>query len=188
MIPNWLSLIDIAFVMAVLLFAWGGFQRGFAAQIAHILTFLMVGILLFFAYPYLYTFFGRVFRRIDEAVIMYLLLAGVAALAVGIFMLLSKLLASALKTQISERSDQVFGLFLGGVRGVLTALLFMIILVMLGPWSIEENFNYKSYTGKFVSRKLVPRIRPHLSRPIIQEKTRDFRNRLLEQEEAGVLE
>jgi len=188
MIPNWLSLIDIAFVLTILLFAWGGFQRGFAAQIAHILTFLAAGILLFVAYPHLYSFFGRLFRRLDETVIMYLLIAGLAVLSVLLFILFSKLLASAMKTQISERSDHVYGLVLGLVRGTLAAFLFMIIVVLLGPWTVEERFNDSSYSGRFVCRELVPRIRRNLSRPIIQDTTRDLRNRLMEREEAGVLE
>lgn len=188
MIPGWLSFIDVAFAAAVLLFAWGGFQKGFAGQVAHILTFLSMGLMLFFAYPYVYSFFGRMFRRLDEAVIMWFLLIGLVVFSVVVFILCSKLLSRMMKAQISERSDHALGLLLGLVRGGLAALLGMIFLVMLGPQRMEDNFSYKSYTGRFVCYQLVPRIRPHLTRPIIQEKTRDWRNKLLEQEEAGALE
>lgn len=188
MIPYWLSFIDVAFILAVLLFAWGGFQKGFAGQVAHILTCFILGLLLLFAFPYVYSFLGRFFRRIDEEVIMWLLLAGLVVLSVFVFMLFSKLLANLLKKQISERSDHVYGMLLGTVRGILAALLVMIFLVMLGPQKLEENFRIKSYTGKFVVHQLVARIRPHLSRPIVQQKTREWREKLLEQEEAGVLE
>ncbi len=188
MIPNWLSFIDLAFVLAVLLFAWGGFQKGFAGQVAYVLTFLILGILLFFAYPYIYGFLGRVFRSIDEEVIMWLLMAGLVVLSFFVFIGLTKILASLMKSQISERSDHVFGLVLGAVRGGLAALLVMIFIVMLGPQRIEENFRLKSYTGRFVVHQLVPRIRPHLSRPIITDKTREWKNKLLDQDDAGVVE
>ena len=46
--PDWLSFTDISFAVVVLLFAWGGFQKGFAGQVAHILTALIFGALLFF--------------------------------------------------------------------------------------------------------------------------------------------
>ena len=39
MVPDWISLIDIAFAGVALLFGLGGFQKGFAEQVAHIITF-----------------------------------------------------------------------------------------------------------------------------------------------------
>lgn len=188
MIPNWFSFIDAAFVLAVLLFAWGGFQKGFAAQLAPIMTFLILGVLMFFAYPYVYTFLGRALRSIDETVIMWMLMIGLAAVAVGIFILFSRMLSNLLKKQISDGSDHTYGFILGTVRGVLTALLFMVFLVMLGPREIEDKFCEKSYTGRFVSKEMVMRIRPRLSRPLVKEKTKEWRDWLLGQEEAGVLE
>ena len=188
MIPDWFSFVDFAFVVAVLLFAWGGFQKGFAAQIAHILTFLVLVVLLVFAYPYAYTFLGRAFRSLDETFIMWILIVILAAAAVGLFIVFSKMLANLLKKQISEGSDHVFGFLMGAVRGTLTALLVMIFLVMLGPQRIEDSFTEKAYTGKFVCNELVMRIRPRLSRPLVQEKTGEWRDWLLGQEEAGELE
>ncbi len=185
MMPDWLSLIDAAVVLAVLLFAWSGFQKGFAAQVAHILTFLFLGSGLFFAYPDLYRFLGRTFQRIDEAVMMWLLLAGLVLLSILIFTLLSKLLALLLKKQISARSDRVCGLLLGTLRGGLAALLVMIVLVMVGPQRLEEYFRMNSRSGEFVALKLVPRIRPHLNRPVVEETARAWKSRLLDQKEAG---
>ena len=184
MLPEWFSFIDAAFIIAVLLFAWGGFQKGFAAQIAYILTFLCLGVLMFFAYLLL----GRTFRSIDQTVIMGFLIVVLVAIAVGIFIFFSKMLANLLKKQFSEGSDHAFGLMLGTVRGILTALLVMVFLVMLGPQRIEDAFCEKSYTGRFVSREMVMRIRPRLSRPLVEEKTREWRDWLLGQEEAGELE
>lgn len=188
MIPEWFSFIDAAFLLAVLLFAWGGFQKGFAAQVAYILTFLILGVLLFFFYPYAYAFLGRTFRSIDQTVIMWFLIAVLVAAAVGVFILFTKVLANALKKQISEGSDHVFGLMLGTVRGILTALLVMIFLVMLGPQRVEDTFTEKSYTGRFVCNEMIMRIRPRLSRPLVEEKTKEWREWLLGQEEAGQLE
>ncbi len=188
MIPAWFSFIDAAFILAVLLFAWGGFQKGFASQLAHILTFLILGGLLFFAYPYVFTYLGKVLRSIDQTVIMWFLMLGLVVMSIFVFIMFNKMLATQLKKQISEQSDHAYGLLLGTVRGILAALLFMIFLVMLGPQRIEQQFCERSYTGRFVSKELVMRIRPRLSRPLVKEKTREWRDWLLGQEDAGVLE
>jgi uncharacterized membrane protein required for colicin V production len=185
MIPDWLSLIDVAFGVAVLLFAWGGYQKGFAAQVAYILTFLFLAGGLFFAYPSVYSFLHRIFQRIDEAVMMWLLLAGLVLLAFLVFTLLSKMLAHLLKAQISERADRVYGLLLGTLRGGLAALLVMIMLVMVGPQKIEANVGHKSYIGTFVVQKLVPRIRPHITHSAMEETAREWKNRLQNKQEAG---
>ncbi len=176
--PGWLSFIDVAFVIVVVLFAWGGFQKGFAGQIAHIATALVLGGLLFFAYPHVLGFLGRVFRSIDETYLMWVLVIGLLVLSVFVFILMSKLFASLLKAHLSERSDHVYGLILGTIRGALTALLFMIILMMLGSPRIEDAFRDKSYTGTFVARELVPRIRPHVSRRVWTENEEKIKNRI----------
>jgi len=83
MIPDWLSLIDVAFVAVALLFAMGGFQQGFAGQVAHVITFLVLGVALFFAYPALFSYMGRLFRNLNETYMMWLILAGLVALTLG---------------------------------------------------------------------------------------------------------
>ena len=188
MIPEWLSFVDVAFLGVALLFAWGGFQKGFAGQVAHILTSLIMGGLLFFAYPAIYNYLSRVFRNLEEAYLMWLLLIGLAALAFGVFVLSSKMLASLLKTQISDRSDHAYGFVLGFIRGALVALFAMIFIVMLGPPRFYDSFRVKSYIGKQVCYNLVPRIQPHLNRATLEEKAQEWKQKLLEQQEAGVLE
>lgn len=188
MIPGWLSLIDIAFVAVVLLFALGGFQKGFAGQVAHIITFVAVGIFLFFAYPSIFTYFGRLFRNLNESYMMWMILAGLAVLAVIAFMLISKLLANVLKTQISERSDRAFGFTLGLIRGALFTLLGMIFLVILGSESIFETFSRKSQVGRLVCYELVPRIQPRVNKSTVGENIDKMRDALIHQEEAGVVE
>ena len=126
MMPDWFSFVDMAFLGVALLFAWGGSQKGFAGQVAHILTSLIMAGVLFFAYPAIYSYLSRVFRNLEEAYLMWLLLIGLAALTFGVFVLCSKMLASLLKTQISDRSDHVYGFILGFIRGALVALFALI--------------------------------------------------------------
>jgi uncharacterized membrane protein required for colicin V production len=188
MMPVWLSFVDLAFLGVALLFAWGGFQKGFAAQISHILTSLIMGGFLFFAYPAIYSYLSGIFRNLEEAYLMWLLLVCLAALTFGVFILTSKMLASMLKAQISKNSDHVYGFMLGFIRGALVALFAMIFIVMLGPPRFYDSFRVKSYVGKQVCYNLVPRIQPHLNRATLEGKVKEWKLKLLEQQEAGVLE
>lgn len=185
MVPGWLSLIDIAFIAVVLLFALGGFQKGFASQVAHIITFVAVGVFLFFAYPSIFSYFGRHFRNLNDAYMMWMILAGLAVLAVLCFIFISKLLANVLKTQISERSDRSFGFLLGLIRGTLFTLLTMIFLVILGSENIHDTFSTRSRVGQLVCYELVPRIQPRVNKSTVGENIDKMRDALIHQEEAG---
>jgi uncharacterized membrane protein required for colicin V production len=101
---------------------------------------------------------------------------------------LSKLLANVLKTQITDRADRSYGFGLGFIRGALLALLVLIFLVILGPPKFYDAFRMKSQVGKLVCYKLVPRIQPHMTRAVIEERVNQLRGALLEQKDAGVLE
>lgn len=187
MIPNWLSLIDVCVVVAVLLFAWGGSQKGFAAQVSHIITFFAMGVVLFFVYPSVFRFLGRVLRGVEDTYIMWLLLAGVVGVAILVFVLVSKLLAGAMQTQISNVADAFWGFVLGLFRGFLVVLIVMVFLVMLdGSRKLYESFREKSYFGRIVCYDMIPRIQPHVSKAVIQEKTNELKQKLLQQEEAGL--
>ncbi len=188
MVPDWISLIDIAFLGVALLFGMGGFQKGFAGQVAHIITFLALGTALFFAYPALFRYFGRLFRNLNETYMMWLLLAGLVVLAVVFFVFISKLLANMLKTQISDRSDRAYGFALGFIRGVLVALFLMIFLVILGPPKFHDAFGAKSRVGKLVCHELVPRIQPHVTPSALGEQVDKLRETLIHQEDAGMVE
>lgn len=188
MIPDWLSLVDVAFVAVALLFALGGFQKGFAGQVAHIITFVAVGIFLFFAYPAVFSYLGRLFRNLNETYMMWLILAGLAVLSILFFMLVSKLLANVLKTQISERSDRAYGFTLGLIRGALLALFAMVFLVILGPPKFYDDFRMKSRVGKLVCYEMVPRIQPHMTKAVLEDRVNKLREALIYQEEAGVVE
>ncbi len=186
-IPDWLSMIDVAYVAVALLFALGGLQKGFAGQVAHVITFLALGTALFFAYPAIYSYLGRLFRNLNETYMMWLILAGLAVLAIVFFVFVSKLLANVLKTQISDKSDRVYGFALGFVRGALVALFVMVFLVILGPPKFYDSLRMKSHVGKLVCYEMVPRIQPHLNKSTVNENFDKMREALIYQEEAGVL-
>ncbi|MEE9368426.1 MAG: CvpA family protein [Pontiella sp.] len=186
MIPEWLSYVDVTFVVVALFFAWGGAQKGFAGQMAPILTLLIMAPILYFAYPAIYEALGDLFRRVDEGMLMWLLLVGVVALAVGVFALFSKLLAKMLELQVSPRSDTAYGLILGLVRGTFSGVFVMIFLVMIGPPKFYESFSAKSYVGTLVCDELVPVIQPNFMKIVHAGKMKGAKAKLLEQEDAGV--
>lgn len=186
MIPTWLSLIDVAFVAVALLFALGGLQRGFASQVAHIITFLALGAALFFAYPAIFSYLGQLFHNLNETYTMWLILAGLVVLAVVFFVFINKMLANVLKMQISDRSDRFYGFVLGFIRGALVALFAMVFLVTLGSPKFYDTFRSKSHVGKLVCYEMVPRIQPHLTRDVLEERVKKLREALIYQEEAGI--
>lgn len=188
MIPGWLSLIDVAYIAIALLFALGGLQRGFASQVAHIITFVALGVALFFAYPSIFTYMGQLFRRVNEVYMMWLLLAGLVVLAVVFYVFISKMLANVLKMQISDRTDRVYGFSLGFVRGALATLFAMLFLVILGPERFHSVLSEKSYVGQLVCYKMVPRIQPHLNKSTVGDGFDKMREALIYKEDAGLPE
>lgn len=184
--PEWLSLVDAAVLVAVVFFAWGGFQKGFAAQVAHILTIVIVGGFLFFAYPAIFDYFERLLQSVEDTYIMWLILAATVVLGILIFAMLSKVLAKVLKAQVSDIFDSVYGMLLGLLRGVLAVLLALVFLVMLdSSGRAYDKLNGKSYVGRFVCGQVVPRIQPRLA-PAFEEKVEEFKRKLLDRKEAGL--
>ena len=183
MIPNWVSLVDVVFVLVVLLVAWGGSQKGFAQQMAQVITLVVMGIALFFVYPSIFDFLDREFRDVNEGFLIWVALACMIVVGLGVFLLVSKLLANRIKNKTSSRSDHINGFIMGFFHGILGALLGMIVLVMVGPPEVRDGFRAKSKVGQLVCNELVPRIQPRLTQAKLK-----INNRLLEREEAGVLE
>ena len=188
MIPEWLSLIDVSYVAVALLFAMGGLQRGFAGQVAHVITFLAAGATLFYAYPAIFSYMGRLFRNLNETYMMWLVLAGLAVLAIVFFIYLSKLLANVLKMQISDRTDRVYGFTLGFVRGALVAVFAMLFLVLMGSEKIYTVLSERSYVGQIVCYKMVPRIQLHVNKESVGDGIDKMREALIYKEEAGLPE
>jgi len=185
MIPEWLSFIDVAFVAVVLFSAMGGLQKGFAGQVAQVATFVLFGLFLFFAYPSIYNYMATLFQGLDQTYVMWLVLAGLVVLCILFFIFSNKLLATMLKTQISERSDRSYGFTLGLIRGVLLALFALILLVILGPRELSDTLCAKSQVGRLVCRELVPRVQPHLNKETLSEDFEKMRGSLFQQKEAG---
>ena len=186
--PAWLSLVDVVVLIVIALFAWGGFQKGFASQMAYVITFLCAGVLLFFAYPMLFSYFGKVFRGLEETYLMWIILATLLVVGIALYTLFGKLLAGVLKMQISSRADHGWGLVLGLTRGILTTLIVMILVVMLErSGKAYEKFSAKSYVGELVCMEMVPRIQPRLT-ALYENKLEGWKAELLRQEEAGVLD
>ena len=188
MLPSWLSLVDVIFMIGVVLFAVGGFQRGFAAQVAYLITFLLSGIVLLFGYPYLFSYLGQVFREMEETYLMWIIFATLVVLSIALYILVSKLLAGLLKMQCSKRADHIWGMILGVARGILTGLAIMILVVMLEQsGKVYDQFSAKSYVGTLVCKDIVPRIQPKLV-AVYESKIGKWKAELLLQEEAGQLE
>lgn len=185
MLPSWLSLVDVVFLVVVGLFTAGGFQRGFAAQIAYVITFLFAGVLLFFGYPHLFGYLDRVFRGLADAYLMWIILATLVVLAIALYIMVSKLLAGLLKMQYSEQTDHIWGMVFGAARGILTGLAILIFIVMLEQsGKMYDTFSAKSVVGKLVCKDIVPRIQPRLA-AMYESKIRVWQAELLKQEEAG---
>lgn len=185
MLPNWLSFVDVIFIAVAVWFAWGGFQKGFAAQLAHVLASVSAGLLLFFAYPYLFSYFGRVCRGLEEAYLMWLLLAALVLVSIGLFMLFSKLLAGLIKTGLTGGADMGLGIVFGLVRGIFVSLIALILLVMLDQTGgAYDKLRAKSQVGRLVCYEMVPRIQPRLT-SLYESRIRVWKNKLLEQEEAA---
>lgn len=185
MIPDWLSWLDVCLMLAVLMFAWGGFQKGFAAQLAPLLTFIASGILLFFGYPFLFSYFGGVFRNLEETYLMWMLLITLLILGISLFILISKLLANLLQLKLTDRADKGWGLVFGFFRGLLTVMIALIILVMTDrTGGSYDRLRAKSKIGKVVCYKLVPAVQPRLT-ALYENKIEDWQEELLQREEAG---
>lgn len=188
MIPEWLSLIDVAYIAVALLFALGGLQKGFASQVAHIISFVMLGVFLFLAYPSIYTYLGRLFRNLSGTYMMWLILAGLIVLTIVFYIYISKLLANVLKMKISDRTDRLYGFSLGFIRGALVALFAMLFLVLLGSEKFYSVFSEKSRVGQLVCYEMVPRIQPHMNKKSVGDGFDKMREALIYQEEAGLPE
>ncbi len=188
MIPEWMSWIDVGYVVVALMFAWGGYQRGFATQIAHVLTLITIGLALIFVYPFVFDQLARMFRNMHETVLTWLLLILLAALTVGLYLLFTKLLARYFKAKLSDRSDSWSGFLFGFARGLMIGLFALTFWVILGPPTAYDTLRLKSKVGNVVCYQLVPRIQPQLTSPVLESKVKKVQNKLLQREEAGLKE
>lgn len=175
------GIIDVGLIIIALLFGAGGFQKGFAQQVAHVATLLILGGILFTLYPVLYHFITDLFHQVDETYLVWTLLGVVLIVMLLLYFGIGKLLARLLKSQLSERSDKSLGFTLGFTRGALYGLLGMITLVLIGLPNVHDTLNERSYLGKWVCRDLIPRIQPHFTRDAFDKKMDSVRQKIEEQ-------
>lgn len=160
MLPDWLSYIDVVFLLVVLLFAWGGSQRGYAAQVASAIAFVIMSGVMLFAYPSLFEFFSGAMKGFDARFLMWLALAAIGVFGFVIYLLVDLLTAQLVEKEMSVRADKMNGFFLGLVRGVFIGIFVMTLIVMLGPTQMHDHFQKKSAIGGLICNELAPRIQP----------------------------
>jgi len=183
-----ISLIDVIAVCMVLLFAWAGCQKGFAAQMAPVLTLAVFGGTLFYAYPHMFRYFEDLFHKMSDAYVMWGILVVLAVLMAGLFIVSSRLFAKIIRARVTSRTDRFCGFLLGLMRGVLFTLLGLVLVVMVGPRDYHEQLTEKSHVGRLVCQRLVPHIQPHLTAPEVERNIDRLRSKLLEQDDpaAGI--
>lgn len=184
MIPDWLSYIDIAFILVILLFAWGGLQDGFAGELIHLLTFTIMGVILFFVYPSLFDYLNRIFRNVNNDNIISALFIALFVMAYFVFKLVNTLAPYLMVKEISTRLDKIEGVLLGTFHGVFVAVFSLIFMIMLGTPEVYDTAREKSYAGKFVCYELVPRIHPQFPMDlIIERRVQKIRDKLFQQDD-----
>ena len=186
MLPYSISLIDVIAACVVLLFAWAGCQKGFAGQVAPVLTLAVFGGVLFYAYPHIFSYFEDLFHKMSDAYVMWAILAVVGILMAGLFILFNKVFVKILKAQVTERTDSVYGFMLGLIRGVLFTLLAFVLIVMVGPRDYHEQLTERSHVGRLVCQRLVPHIQPHMTKSEVVRNIDRLRNTLLEQDDPTI--
>jgi uncharacterized membrane protein required for colicin V production len=180
-----MSYVDAILMVVCLLFALGGFQKGFAGQIAQLTTFVCAMIGLFFFYPFLFSLARDSFTRVDDTYLMWVLLAVFLLVALIIYIGVTRLMAMAIKSQITESSDRALGMLLGMFRGIFIIVFVMMFSVMLGPVRCYEEVRGRSGIGRFVCDEMVPRVQPHMTRANFRAKLLRVRSGLRNTKEHG---
>jgi uncharacterized membrane protein required for colicin V production len=183
--PEWFSFIDLLVIAVVLLFSLGGFQKGFAGQLAQLISFALFTVALLFAYPHLFGWVEGFFSKVSDRSLMWMLvLLFLVAGLIG-YILINKLLAACLQLNMSDSSDRFLGMVLGLLRGGFIVLFLMTFSVMLGPVNIYQVLSKNGWTGRLVCYEVVPRVQPQLTRSSFDARVRAIRANLRNQEEAG---
>jgi len=160
MLPSWLSYIDVIFLLVVLLFAWGGSQRGYAAQVAPAISLVIMSGVMLFAYPAVYEYFRDEMVEFNAVFLMWISLAAVGVFGFVIYLLVDVLTVRLVTKEMSVRADHTNGFFLGLVRGAFVGIFVMTLIVMLGPVQIYEHFKGKSAVGGMICNEIAPRVLP----------------------------
>jgi membrane protein required for colicin V production len=173
-----ISLIDVAVIVLVLFFAFFGYFKGFANQIASFLALLLLGLVLYFVYPPLFNYLTDLFNSLNQTVVVWVLIILFTVLSFFFFILMNKLLVKMLKFQISETADHLYGVVLGLFRGIIIALLGLSFIVILGPEGTRGKVEKKSHIGRFTCQRIVHHIQPYLTPSVIKKGVKDLQNKM----------
>lgn len=188
MIPEWMSLIDLSFVVLVLLFGMSGFQQGYARQLVHVFSYLLGMVFLLFLYPLLFNFVSYSCPGCSETYLIWAMLLGMIFVGIGVFMLVVRLMARRFKAEASGGKDRSMGFLFGMIRGGLLLLFVLMYAAILGSRESRDVMAGKSVVGEVVCEVLAPQAQPRMEKGSISEWGERIQRRLLEREEAGVLE
>ena len=157
-----ISFVDVAVIVVVLFFAFFGYFKGFANQIASFLALVLLGLILYFVYPPLFNYLTDLFNSLNQTVVVWVLIILFTVLSFVFFILMNKLLVKILKLQVSENSDHFYGVVMGFFQGVMIVLLALSFIVILGSKGTSEKVkeNEKSYVGRFTCNQIIPHIQP----------------------------
>ena len=175
MVSEWLNMIDIIFILIIGFSSMGGFQQGFSMQIAQVISFLTFVTLLFFSYSPIFDYVQTQFGNLHDSYISWLVMFALALLSFILFYIITTILAGKVFADISSSADHLWGLMFGLVRGVLVAVITVILLTIVGPSEIKNVIQNRSQIGSFIERELVPYVQPHLNNKSMKEIRKSFK-------------
>jgi uncharacterized membrane protein required for colicin V production len=182
MIPEYISLIDVAAVIIVLFFAFFGYFKGFANQLASFLALIVLGLVFYFLYPPLFNYLTDLFKKLNQTAVVWGLIILLAVLSFFFFILMNKLLEKILKFQISDNADHFYGVLLGFFRGTLLVLLGISFVVILGPEGTQKKARKKSYVGRFTCDRIVHHIQPYLTPSFLEKGVENLEKKIKRKE------
>jgi uncharacterized membrane protein required for colicin V production len=188
MITQWLGWVDLLLLLVVLISALGGSQQGVFQQVPELLGLSAFGALLFTVYPVLFRQLVASFPKLNETLIIWLLLLGVLIFSLGSFVLIESVFQK-IAPKRTHNKDVIEGFLCGMFRGGLVAFLALLVLFLIGTKFIKQVLYENSVAGHFVSKICLPQVQPARDGKTLEDEFRSFHNPLLgERPEAGKLE
>ena len=188
MITQWLGWVDLLLLLIIMISALGGSQQGVFQQIPEILGLSAFGALLFTVYPPLFLHMETALPKLNETLLIWLLLVGVLLTSIGLFAFTESIFQK-IAPQRTNGKDRVEGFIFGLFRGGLVGFLILILLLLIGTKFIKRVIYEDSLAGQFVCNTCLPKIQPTRNGKTLEEEFKEFHNPLMgKRPEAGVLE
>ncbi len=172
------GVLDVCTGAAVLFFGIRGLRTGFARQMAVIMTFGITLLVLYFTYPALLEYLARSFPKMSSTTVTYFGLGALGLLAIGLFVLLKYLLASAMLVRVPAVVDKRIGFLFGLLRGGLIAVVALVLLAQLGSDNLRKYMTDHSAVGRWVCLSLLPPASEHLNRAAFERQVDTLRDRV----------